>query len=181
MPLATPFVIVVLTFYLKHIYDKKERRHALRIEFNLDAFIHGKQDGFHLVEFITTIDNKSLIKHNFTNITLRVLGLKDGEDEKIKLWEAPVKDRKTGKITKKQTSRINFPENILHENILPPSWENIFVEPGVKQQITFPAPIPENIRYILATAKFHYQNVPKPHTAERMFVLKTSGRKMTGQ
>ena len=170
MPLVTPFVIIFLTFYLKHIYDKQERRHKHRIEFNLNAEVIGIHKGCYLVEFTVTINNKSLVKKNFSAIPLRVKGIETNSD--IELWLAEKKDKKTNKvIDTKQTSRVEFPIPILRENILPPFWENAFVEPGVEQNITFTTPIPLNISFILATAKFSYHGIPKPHTAERMFAL----------
>lgn len=191
IPLATPFVIVLLTFYLKHIYDKKERRYALRIEFSLDARVIGVQKGFYLVEFIATINNKSLIQKQFTAISLRVLGIKKEED--IGLWTTIVEENKTkepNKISVKlftllgwlkekktkesrivKTKRINFPEKILKESIIPPQWNYIFVEPGVKQELIYTTRIPEDISFILATVEFHY-DATTPHTAERMFELK---------
>ncbi len=169
IPLVTPFVIVLLTFYLKHVYDKKERRYALRIEFSLDAKNIGVQKGFYLVEFITTINNKSLIQKKFTAITLRIRGIKKEKD--IELWTAIVKDRKE-EPRKVKTKRINFPEKILKESIIPPQWNYIFVEPGVKQEITYTTRIPEDISFILATVEFHY-DATTPHSAEKMFALQT--------
>ena len=90
---------------------------------------------------------------------------------------AEKKDTKTKKVIEtKQTSRIKFPIPIVDENILPPVWKNAFVEPGIKQDITFITPIPQNITFILATAKFSYIGIPKPHTAERMFALQAPPR-----
>ncbi len=172
MPLVTPFAIVLLTFYLKHIYDRKERRYKHRIEFSLNVAVIGVQKGYYLVEFTVTINNKSLVKKDFTAIPLRVRGIEENSD--IEFWLASKKDKKTKKIIEtKQTSRINFPIEIIKENILPPFWPNIFVEPGVQQDISFTARIPQNISYILARAKFPYKGVPKPHTTERMFALNT--------
>ncbi len=168
IPLVTPFVIVLLTFYLKHIYDKKERRYALRIEFGLDAMIIGVQNGFYLLEFITTINNKSLVQKEFSAITLRIRGIKN--DEAIGLWTATVIDDETKEPKKVKTRRINFPEKILKETIIPPKWNYIFVEPGVKQEIIYTTPIPEDIRYILATVEFHY-DAKTLHTAEKMLTL----------
>ena len=175
IPLVTPFVIVLLTFYLKHIYDRKERRYKHRIEFTLNATVIGTQKDCYLVEFIVTINNKSLVKKDFTEIPLRVRGIE--ENTAIELLSAKKKDTKTKKVIEtKQTSRIKFPIPIVDENILPPFWKNAFVEPGIKQDITFITPIPQNITFILATAKFSYQGIPKPHTAERMFALQAPPR-----
>ncbi len=149
-----------------------ERRYKYRIEFSLDATIIGVQDGFYLLEFTTTINNKSLLQKKYTDITLRVLGIE--ENSNIKLWLAKNIDKETGELKEQQTSRINFPVEIVKENILPPFWSNIFIEPGVKQDVTFTTRIPKNISYILATVKFKYKNIPKPHTAERIFALQVS-------
>ncbi len=179
-----PLVIVILGYYfnrrLKQIdqnnedrhhreleakeqeRDGLERRYVLRIEFSLDATIIGVQNGFYLLEFTTTIDNKSLVQKKFTAITLRVLGIK--KDENIGLWTTTVNHKEIN------TKRINFPEKILKETIIPAKWNYIFVEPGVKQKITYTTPILEDITYILATVEFHY-DASTPHTAEKMLAL----------
>ena len=176
IPLVTPFVIILLTFYLKHIYDKKERRYALRIEFDLDATIIGVQNGFHLLEFTTTINNKSLVQKEFSAITLRIRGIKN--DEAIGLWTANVIDDETKEPKKVKTRRINFPKKILKETIIPPKWTYIFVEPGVKQKIIYTTPISEDICYILATVEFHY-DAKTPHTAEKMLALQAAQPNIT--
>jgi len=147
-----------------------ERLHKYRLEFSLDARVAGRQKGYYLVEFTATINNKSRLKKDFTAIRLRIRGLE--KETAIQLWRARRKNPQTGEVEEQQTNRIYFPVTVCDENILPPFWENIFVEPGVKQLITFSTSIPENISYILATAGFYYTNVPKPHTAEKMFALK---------
>ena len=150
---------------------KLERRDKYRIEFSLNASVIGRQKAYYLVEFTITINNKSLLKKDFTAINLRVRGLEENSD--IELWCAQKNDESTKKLPEeKQTSRIKFPVVLFSENILPPYWENVFIEPGVQQDITFNTPIRQDISFILASVKFYYKNVPEPHTAERMFALK---------
>lgn len=190
LSLITPIVIAILGFFLNRRLkqtdqkneerhqrdieakeqerDKQERRHALRIEFALDALFHGPQKGFYLAEFIATINNKSLIQKKFTTITLRIRGIK--KDGDIGLWTATVKDKQTKEPKEIKTERISFPEKILKESIIPPQWNYVFVEPDVKQELAYTTPIPEDICYILATVEFHY-DANTPHTAERMFAL----------
>ncbi len=190
--LVTPIVIVILGYYFNRRLkksdqknatirlhnkiadeqkrDKLESRYNFRIEFTLATIFYGPQKDFYLAEFIATINNKSLVKKSITTIALRIRGIQKNED--ILLWVAKKKNTETGSVLSKQTSRINFPITIVKENILPPFWKNIFVEPGVKQDITFVTRIPANISYVLATASFYYDNIPEPHTAERMFELK---------
>ncbi len=148
--------------------NELERRYALRIEFYINAIFHGNQQGSSLVEFITTINNKSTIQHKFTAINLRVRGIK--KEENIGLWKPTIKNKQI------DTKKINFPEKILEESIIPPQWNFIFVEPGVKQEITYTTPIPEEIRYILVTIEFDY-DASTPHTAERMFEMKANSYK----
>jgi hypothetical protein len=46
------------------------------------------------------------------------------------------------------------------------SFSYVFVEPGVKQLLTYVTIIPENIRFILVHAQFTYLN-HDPHGAEK--------------
>ena len=131
--------------------NKLERHYALRIEFRLDAAVYKPQNGFYLVEFITTINNKSLIRHEFTEIKLRILGIK--KDENIELWK---------------NNRISFPEKLGEENIIP--WNYVLVEPDITQELTYTTRIPEDISFILVNVEFHY-DATTPHTAEKMFAL----------
>lgn len=144
-----------------------ERKYKLRIEFTIDAIFHGNQNGSNLVEFITTLNNKSAIQQKFTAINLRVLGIKKAED--IGLWNPIIHNKQI------DTKKINFPEKILKESLIPPQWNYIFVEPGVKQKVTYPTPIPEEINYILATVEFDY-DANTPHTTERMFEVRINSQ-----
>ncbi|CAA6807442.1 MAG: Unknown protein [uncultured Thiotrichaceae bacterium] len=184
---STPVVVVALGYYFSHQlkqFDRNnearrqkeleakegernelERKYKLRVEFTIDAIFHGNQNGSNLVEVVATINNKSAIQHKFTAINLRALGIKKGES--IDLWSPTILNKQIA------TKKINFPEKILKESLIPPQWNYIFVEPGVKQEITYPTSIPENISYILATVEFHY-DANTPHTAEHMFKVKVA-------
>ncbi len=151
----------------KQEVDELERIHKARIEFSINRRFHGNQKKMNLVEFVVTINNKSLIRYEFQVIKLRVLGIK--KDDDIEFWTATKKNNETGELIKKVTKRVKFPEKILEENIVP--WNYIFVEPGVKQELTYATLIAENIHYILVSVEFYY-DANTPHTAERMFELK---------
>ena len=71
-----PLAFILLGFFLKHIYDKKERRHNSRIELTISTNIFAPQQGYYLVEFIITIYNKSLIKHEFDMLNISIHGIK---------------------------------------------------------------------------------------------------------
>ena len=145
--------------------DELERKYKLRIEFTINAISHGTQNGSNLVEFITTINNKSAIQHKFTAINLRVRGIK--KEQNIGLWKPTIRNKQI------ETKKINFPEKLMDENIIPPQWNYIFVEPGVKQELIYTTRIPEDISFILATVEFHYDTTT-PHTAEHMFAVKVN-------
>lgn len=137
-----------------------ERRYEHHIEFTIETNIFGPQKGFYIAEFVIAANNKSLIRHQFNEIFLRVLGIK--EDGKLEL-----------RYPEKDASRLNFPEEILKTDIIPSKWTHIFIEPGVKQQITYTTRIPENIRFITVHAKFHYDEFT-PHSIEHIFEVKPS-------
>jgi hypothetical protein len=53
-------------------------------------------------------------------------------------------------------------------SVLPEGYNYFFVEPGVRQVITYAARIPATTRFLLAHARFEYDQFT-PHTAERVF------------
>lgn len=123
-----------------------ERCYEPHIEFTIETKLFGPQKGFCIVEFVITANNKSLIRHQFNEIFLRVLGIKEDEDLELRELE-------------KDDSRLKFPEEILKTDIIPSNWNYIFIEPGVKQQITYTTRIPENIRFITAQKTYSGRSI----------------------
>src|SRR6266498_725741 len=137
---------------LRQIYSQD----SPHIEFGVDCRVHGRRDEDQLVEFILTAHNQGLVKWKFRNILLRVLGIE--RNKSFTYWE-------------KDKPRLEFPVKVLDNVEVKPSNLNfIFVEPGVKQTITYVTKIPNRIEYILARAEFQYDKYT-PHSSERVFRL----------
>jgi hypothetical protein len=159
----------------KREIDRQNRIDKKRIEFTIDANVVGMQNGFYIVEFTTTINNKSQAqKQTFTSIILRVRGISKEND--IEFWKKKKEEEGTfGENENSKvflTHRINFAEKIMEENILPPLQTNIFIEPGVKQVISYTTRIAAHISFFIAHVSFYYSDkIPYPHTAEKVFRL----------
>lgn len=170
---STPLIVVALGYVFnkrlkeyqaerKEHRDEIERRHKERIEFTIDANFYGPKGESFLGEFLIYVHNKSNVKHKSNNINLRVRGLKRIEEPA----ERADGSREHG---------LNFPHKPIDENVTS-HLKFIFVEPGVKQPITYVTPIDTEFEYVLAHAKFHYigksgEDDYQPHSVERLFEL----------
>lgn len=123
------------------------------IEFTIDCNFFGPHDGWYIAEIIISAKNVSVVRHEFREINLRIRGIKMGEA--LDLWEG-------------HGDRLEFKHKVLETDIVPDNWNFIFVEPGVRQEISFVTRIEENYRYIVARAEFRYDSF-NPHSIERMF------------
>lgn len=177
----TPLAIVILGFIFnqrlhnlerktqddrlkKEDREKKEREELVRkykphIEFHINCNFYGPENDSYAAEFIITANNKSLIRQEFISIMLRVRGIE--HDEPLSLFE-------------EYKQRLKFPHPLFKTDIIPRSkddqkrWNYIFVEPDVKQDISFISIIDKKYKYIVAQTIFHYDKYT-PHSVERMF------------
>lgn len=133
----------------------RERSHARRVSFSIECHFFGPQDGKYITEFVFRIKNQGLVVHRFNTLHLRVRGIT--RQHSLMPWE-------------KQPSRISFPEKLIDEPdvLFSKNYGHIFVEPGVEQEITFVAAVPENISLMLARAEFRYLDT-RTHSTERVF------------
>lgn len=135
----------------------REGFHRPRIEFDIECNILGEHLGEYLAEFTIYAHNKGHIKFTFPEIRLRVRGI--DTNSPLSYWPEHGK-------------RLEFPIPVFNEKIIPPKFKYYFVEPGIKQPITYVTKIPNNIRFIVARASFKYRFKNKLHTSERVFELK---------
>lgn len=145
----------------KRELDELERRYWPHIEFDIECNFFGPNEGKYAAEFILTANNRGITKHQFNSIQLRVLGIKQ---------ETPL----SFFSEKGYAHRLEFPEKILKDEVIPKRWNYIFVEPGVKQRISYITVVSEEIKYILARAEFSYERY-KPHSTEKMFCVSDNG------
>lgn len=146
-------VIAALWVYFRFV---RERSHARRVAFSIECSFFGPQEGKHIAQFVLHIKNQGLVIHRFNKLRLRARGISKGQA--VESWA-------------RQPSRVNFPEKLFDEQdvLFSQKYDHIFVEPGVEQEVTFVAAIPETIAFVLARAEFEYSD-SRTHSTERMFM-----------
>lgn len=159
--IATPLVITILGYLFNQrlkqldvenhrrnqLYEEEkqrqknelERKYEPHIELTIEVNFFGPQKGAYIAEFVIHAHNKSLIRHEFKRIDLRVRGIKTEEEPTI--W-------------KKYKPRLLFPHKPLETNVVPENLSFLFIEPSVRQQITFVTRIDSEYAYILAGLNF---------------------------
>lgn len=101
---------------------ERHREDTPHIEFDLDCRVHGREDEACLGEFILTAHNRGLVEQKFTHIVLRVRGI---ERNPLAHWHG-------------NEPRLTFPVRVIDDaQIIPATYNFIFVEPGVRQTITY--------------------------------------------
>jgi len=138
---------------------RREGVHDPRIELDLDCVFLGPQSDAFVAAFSIYADNKGQLEHRFSEIRLRVRGVRRGEP--LAEW----KERKP---------LLLFPEEIFTKaEIVPPKYPDFFVRPGVRQRISYVTSIPAEYSFILARVTFRYEHTNDIHTAERAFKVPT--------
>jgi hypothetical protein len=97
--------------------------------------------------------NSLFLIHNYGE-TEAILVIDDGRIDKFKVA--------------KENDKLNIYDNV---NVIPAGYNYFFVEPGVKQVLTYVTKIPSSIKYVQAFALFEYDKY-NPHTTERVFQMK---------
>lgn len=147
--------------------DQLERRHKQRTEFTVEANFYGPKHGFYLAEFLIYVHNKGNIRHRISEIVLRLRGLERSDTPTF--WD----ESERSDVPENERKRLAFPDKIAELNVLP---NPVFIEPDVKQPITFVTRIEEEYEYVLAKAEFSYEGTDlEPHTTERLFALNPAG------
>lgn len=136
--------------YYRFMWEGSHRR---RIEFRIECTFLGPQAGYYLAEFRLIAANRGLVKHEFPSIQLKVRGIKRANT--IELWKG-------------NEPRAEFPDKLIQAEVIPKGFGYLFVEPNVEQVITYTARIPDDYRFIMAHAEFHYDS-DTPHSTERVF------------
>jgi hypothetical protein len=135
--------------------DELERIHTPHIELRLECQFLGARNGQHLTNVVVLATNRGQVLHKFDHIILRIRGIKN---EHFESW-------------KENESRAYFPHKILKTNLVAEqSWNFIFIEPGVAQQISLTTLIPDEYTYILTHVEFEYRKY-WPHSAEAVFAV----------
>src|SRR5690349_8532234 len=128
-------LVLLISAVWAYMRFRKEDPLFPRIEFSVDCKMFGPQKDSYLAAFTISAHNKGNVEHRFSEIRLRVLGIKAGEA----LTEF-----------EKYPSMVRFPEELMKAvNVVPPSLEYFFVRPGINQHINYSAKISADIRFII--------------------------------
>jgi hypothetical protein len=153
------FALVLLGVIWAYYRLKKERTHTPHVEFQINCNFFGPNADSYLAEFILTANNKGLVKHQFKSIKLRVRGIKRGIN--LSYWKG-------------NEPRLEFPDDLFGDiEVKHKKYNHIFVEPSVKQEITYITKIPKVYEYIIARAEFQYAEF-RPHSTEKVFEVSVS-------
>ncbi|WP_151087421.1 hypothetical protein [Hymenobacter baengnokdamensis] len=137
----------------------REGAHKPRIEFDIQCSFLGQQGNARVVSFTILATNKGNIEHKFSRISLRARGITAAD----------------GELIKRPDGRVNFPKELLKEEVIPKEFGYYFVRPGIAQPLTFTTIIPAEVRLLLVRAAFEYERSKDLHTSERTFeVLPTT-------
>jgi len=149
-------ITVILALLAMYIAYYIERKYKARIQFHLEANCFAAQQGYYIVEVVVIINNKGLVRHVIDTLDLKIFGIKPGKNIELRKKEGI-------------HSAVNFPELFVDANILKNKGK-LFIEPGVVQQITYIARIPEDIRLIFVKSSFKYHK-NSTHSAQKIFEL----------
>ncbi len=137
---------------------EQRREDVPHIEFGIDLNVHGQEDGQYLAEFLLSIHNVGLVQQKFKSITLRVRGIPKGQP--FETWQ-------------ENAPRLLFPLKVIDDAPVIPNKYLYFVEPGVRQSLTYVTSLPASLEYILAHVEFQYDRFAL-HSAERVFRITSS-------
>lgn len=132
-----------------------------KIEFGVDLRFLGIYDDKCLVEAMTTIENKGVVRHRIRDFSFDILCLPVGE----KLIEGDVKINKQVFFKKLGETRRWIPEE----------WKGTFIDAGVKQNYTHVTHLPTNTAYVELYARFKYPGWTYDfHSAQKIFAVPTA-------
>ncbi len=173
--MATPVAVALIGLWINSRLKAQDRRaeaayrseHRLNtphIELNLECEVLGTRAGKHLVTFSVAARNTGQVLHKFNQIVLRVRGIRDEP------FECGAVDDQID-VAPYDVYRAKFPYPLLKTNLVPtPTWNFVFVEPGVTQRLPLTTPISAEFTYLLVHVMFAYEAYT-PHTAQAVFAL----------
>ena len=151
-------IVLIISAIWAYFRFRKENPLHPRIEFDINCNFLGPQHDSYLTSFIISAHNKGNVEHKFSEIKLRVLGIK-------------TKDTLTD--LEGYSPMVKFPQVIMKGvNIVPNKYGYFFVRPGVNQTFNYTTQVLSDIRFIIVRAAFKYQSTNEIHTAEKVFEVK---------
>jgi hypothetical protein len=135
------------------------REDAPRLEFTIEGETFGKPADEQLMALMISLHNRGLIRWQLNSILLRIRGIESSRPFGYWNGHAP---------------RVEFPVTVVdNADIVPGNLNYLFMEPGVKQGISYVTRLPAGIEYVLVHLEFNYDQYT-PHTAERLFHVSQS-------
>lgn len=136
-----------------------------KIQFDIDVNFITVHDKRILFEVVLIIENKGLVRHEIDadNFTLRIRYM-----------------TKTDKIEEGDSSynhQTNFPHlhditNTQHRKVIPESWKNTFVDPGISQKYSYITSLPEETISFIVKSKFNYSERKSDfHGVQKLFAV----------
>jgi hypothetical protein len=136
-------IVVIVGAIWAYFRFRRENPLHPRIEFDLDCKFFTPQDNSYLTAITVSASNKGNVEHKFSEIRLRILGIKNNQ---------PLEE------FAKYPPMVEFPVEIMKGvNIVPPKYEYFFVRPNVNQTFNYATQIPSDTRFIIIRATFKYQ------------------------
>lgn len=151
--LATALALGVGAYWTYTRFIKQRENYAF-MEFTVDMYFVGKQDGQVIVELIAYLENKGKVQHRFSDLTFD-LALMSQDD--------PVRS------SPKYSGQALFPHERPRRAWVPSG--TYFIEPGIKAKYSYVAEIPEDTTYVMLHGRFTYKDQPAWHTAERTLAV----------
>ncbi len=151
-------LIILFSALWAYFRFRKEDPLYPRIELDINCKFFGPQRNSYLASFTVSANNKGNVEHKFSEIRLRVRGIKFNE---------PLTE------FEEYSPMTKFPEKIMDGiNIVPSKFGYFFVRPGVNQAFNYVTQVSKDIRFIIVRATFKYKASNELHTAERVFEVK---------
>jgi hypothetical protein len=143
--------------------SQRRREDIPQIEFDISCHLVGIHDRQFVLELLLALNNKGNVKQDIRSIKLRVRGIR--ETDELSLW-------------KRSRYRLEFPHKLFETEVIPKGYGFIFVEPNVRQIVSFTTRIDGDVRFIATRAEFSYGQARKgsrgsKHSVERVFRLGT--------
>jgi hypothetical protein len=172
----------ILTVNNKGNIRQKFKNIKLRIrciEFNeIDGFQYWGYDGYRVNFPIPLTPNFSLTEKTFealkkqgvpNNLCCKLKKLRDLRDRNYRTRDALRKALETEIGSCQEYIEIIMRSAETNSiEVIPEGYNFLFVEPGVKQDITYITKIPKRYKYIVAYASFYYKKYT-PHITEKVF------------
>jgi len=140
---------------------QRHREDIPQIEFDISCNPVGIHDKQFVIELLLVLNNKGNVKQDVKSINLRVRAIRDTDE--LSFW-------------KESPFRLEFPHKLFETEVIPKGYGFIFVEPNVRQIVSFTTKIDGDVRIIAARAEFSYGRARKgsrgrKHSVERVFRL----------